>query len=373
MLTAAIAGDVFTSPSADAVLAAIRTVSGPAGALLIVKNYTGDRLNFGLAAELARAEGIPVEIVVVADDVALRDTVPADRRRGIAGTVLVHKAAGAAARMGLPIGEVARITRAAAERVSSMGISLGSCTLPSVGKPGFSLGENEIEIGLGIHGEPGVCRMKIASADELTALIVDAIEADGKIKRGNQVVMLVNGLGSTPPMELAIVTRAALAALDAKDISVVRTWTGTFLSALDMPGFSVSLMPVDERDQVLLDSPTDAQSWPRGALVNRQRAAASVPQSQATADPDGLPQMSASGRQLRDGVSRVAKALLEAEDELAGLDAIAGDGDLGASMRRGAEALLSLREDAFPTVSNGLLAMGNALRKGSCPIGWCRS
>lgn len=164
MLTAAIAGDVFTSPSTDAVLAGIRASAGPAGAVLIVKNYTGDRLNFGLAAELARAEGIAVEMVIVADDAALKDIVAADRRRGIAGTILVHKLTGAAAEKGLPLGEVARIARTAAARMSSMGISLGSCTLPSVGKPGFVLGDDEIEVGLGIHGEQGVRRMQIASA-----------------------------------------------------------------------------------------------------------------------------------------------------------------------------------------------------------------
>lgn len=166
MLTAAIAGDVFTSPSVDAVLAGIRAVSGPAGALLIVKNYTGDRLNFGLAAELARAEGIPVETVVVADDVALKDNVSRDRRRGIAGTVLVHKVAGAAAAAGAPVEEVARLARLAADEVGSMGIALGPCILPAVGKAGFTLGDDEIEVGLGIHGEKGVRRTRLEYVDD---------------------------------------------------------------------------------------------------------------------------------------------------------------------------------------------------------------
>jgi dihydroxyacetone kinase len=154
LLVAAIAGDVFTSPSVDAVLAGIRAAAGLAGAVLVVKNYTGDRLNFGLAAELARAQGIPVEIVVVADDVALRNTVPRDRRRGIAGTVLIHKVAGAAAAAGQGLAEVAAHARAAAGDLGTMGVALGACTVPAVGRPGFELGATEMELGLGIHGEP---------------------------------------------------------------------------------------------------------------------------------------------------------------------------------------------------------------------------
>ncbi len=150
MLTAAVAGDVFTSPSSDAVLVGLRAVTGEAGALLIVKNYTGDRLNFGLAAEILRGEGKPVEIVVVADDVALRDTVPKARRRGIAGTVLVHKIAGAAAERGDGLREVARLANAAAADLGSMGLALEPCIVPAAGKAGFALGESEIELGLGI-------------------------------------------------------------------------------------------------------------------------------------------------------------------------------------------------------------------------------
>ena len=153
-------------------------MTGPGGAVLIVKNYTGDRLNFGMAAELARAEAIPVETVVVADDVALKDTVPRERRRGIAGTVLVHKIAGAAAEAGAPLEEVARLARLAAEDVGSMGIALDACTLPAVGKPGFSLGENEIKVGLGIHGERGVRRMPMTSVDRLAEQVLDTIVAD---------------------------------------------------------------------------------------------------------------------------------------------------------------------------------------------------
>lgn len=360
MLTVAVAGDVFTSPSTDAVLAGIRAAAGPAGALVIVKNYTGDRLNFGLAAELARAEGIPVEIVVVADDVALKDTVPDDRRRGIAGTVLVHKLAGAAAEQGLALQEVARIAREAAGKLSSMGISLGSCTLPAVGRPGFVLGDAEIEVGLGIHGEQGIRRMPIASADELVALVLETIEADGRLKGGDRVALLVNGLGSTPPMELAVVARSAVTRLEAKDVVVERAWAGTFLSALDMPGFSLSVMNVDDAMLNLMDAPTDAGAWPRGGAVNRNRV---LPSAGVEKSVIAEIRMTAAGERLRSVAKLVAGALIAAEPKLTQLDSVAGDGDLGTSMVRGAEAILSLPSESFADVSGGLMAMANAMRK----------
>ncbi|TZG33385.1 dihydroxyacetone kinase family protein [Agrobacterium sp. B1(2019)] len=360
MLTVAVAGDVFTSPSTDAVLAGIRAAAGPAGALVIVKNYTGDRLNFGLAAELARAEGIPVEIVVVADDVALKDTVPDDRRRGIAGTVLVHKLAGAAAEQGLSLQEVARIAREAAGNLSSMGISLGSCTLPAVGRPGFVLGDAEIEVGLGIHGEQGVRRMPIAPADELVKLVLETIKADGRLKSGDRVALLVNGLGSTPPMELAVVARSAVTRLEAKGVVVERAWAGTFLSALDMPGFSLSVMHVDDAMLNLMDAPTDAGAWPRGGVVNRNRV---LPSAGVKTSVSAQSSVTVAGERLRSAAERVAGALIAAEPRLTQLDSVTGDGDLGTSMVRGAEAILALPRQSFADISGGLMEMANAMRK----------
>jgi len=211
LLAAAIAGDVFTSPSVDAVLAGIRAAAGPAGAVLVVKNYTGDRLNFGLAAELARADGIPVEIVIVADDVALRNTVPRDRRRGIAGTVLVHKVAGAAAAAGQGLAEVAALARGAAGDLGTMGVALGACTVPAVGRPGFELGATEMELGLGIHGEQGIERTALLPVDAVVERLLGSILADLELPHGTSVALLVNGLGGTAAMELAIVARHALA------------------------------------------------------------------------------------------------------------------------------------------------------------------
>ena len=264
MLSAAIAGDVFTSPRTDAVLAAIRAAAGPAGALLIVKNYTGDRLNFGLAAELATEEGIPTQVVVVADDVALHDTVDRPRWRGIAGTILVHKVAGAAAAAGLALDDVVAEATAAASAVGSMGVSLGPCTVPTAGVPSFSLSENEMELGLGIHGEHGVRRIPLMGADAVVDIIVATlVEQLGLLNE--RVALLVNGLGGTPPMELAIVARRALAALRARGLTAQRAWAGNFMTALEMPGCSLSLMVLDDARTAGLDAATNAPAWPVAA------------------------------------------------------------------------------------------------------------
>jgi dihydroxyacetone kinase len=257
MLSAAVAGDVFTSPSPDAVLAALRAVAGPRGALLVVKNYTGDRLNFGLAAELTRAEGIPVEVVLVADDVALSASIGHAGRRGLAGTILVHKIAGAAAAAGASLAEVAAEARAAATAVRTMGVALSPCTVPAAGRPGFTLGENEIELGLGIHGEPGVHRGPLEPADALVDRLLDAILADLAPVPGARVVLLVNNLGGTPVMELAIVARRAVAVLEERKLILERVYMGTFLSSLEMAGVSLSVLSVDDKRLSRLDAPTD--------------------------------------------------------------------------------------------------------------------
>ncbi|WP_375746537.1 dihydroxyacetone kinase subunit DhaL [Corallococcus interemptor] len=361
MLHAAVAGDVFTSPSSDAVLAAIRAVAGTAGALLIVKNYTGDRLNFGLAAELARAEGIPMEVVVVADDVALRDTVEPERRRGIAGVVLVHKVAGAAAAAGASLAEVAREATEAAAALGSMGVALGPCTVPAAGKPGFTLGEAEVELGLGIHGEQGVRRVALQPADELADTLLSTIVEDRKVGRGDRVVLMVNGLGGTPPMELAIVTRKALAFLADRGVAVERAWQGTFLSALEMPGCSLTLMKVDDARLARLDAPTEAPAWPgRGQVVTRRqvvRARAALPTVEGHRKPQ--PVMA----QVRAAALAVADAWDAAEARLTELDSKAGDGDLGLSLARGAAAIRALPEGAWATPSGALTELGQALRR----------
>ncbi len=367
MLAAAVVGNVFTSPSVDAVLAGLRAVTGPAGTLMIVKNYTGDRLNFGLAAEIARAEGLPVEVVVVADDVALRDTVERERRRGIAGTVLVHKVAGAAAAAGLPLNEVAVLARQAAEGLGSMGVALGGCTLPSAlpgaGRSGFQLAEDEIELGLGIHGEPGVRRVALRPADELAGILVKAIADDLSLRPGEQVALLVNGLGATPPMELDIVLRGALAHVRARGIGVARAWRGTLLSALDMPGCSITLMRLDDRLTALLDAPTDAPAWPGPGLLNPEVVLPTSSRAEPSAPEFGSEPVGQGGQILRRTAEAAASALLAAEAQLTELDAKAGDGDLGVSMTRAARAILDLPDRAWCSPTSALAAAGEALRR----------
>ncbi|TXI07015.1 MAG: dihydroxyacetone kinase subunit DhaK [Rhizobium sp.] len=362
MLTAAVTGEVFTSPSVDAVLAAIRASAGPAGALLIVKNYTGDRLNFGLAAELAAIEGIPTEVVVVADDVALAGLVPPERRRGIAGTVLIHKIAGAAAADGRSLNEVAAIARAAASRLGTMGVALGACIVPAAGKAGFTLGEDEIELGLGIHGEKGVERTKLLPADAITDRIIEQIASDRTLAAGAKVALLVNGLGATPPMELAVVARCAITSLRSRGIQIERAWSGNFLTALEMPGCSISLLELSEGDVALLDAETSATAWPRGGVIARAPnivPAPGIPEDEAPLGDAGR----FDPRELRRIGLAVSDALEAAEAHLTELDSKAGDGDLGASMLRGAEAIRALPQAAWINPANALVAIGNALRR----------
>ncbi|CAM3939241.1 dihydroxyacetone kinase family protein [Bordetella tumulicola] len=360
MLSAAIAGDVFTSPSVDAVLAAILSVAGPAGALLVVKNYTGDRLNFGLAAELAREKGIPVEAVVVADDVALRDIVPAERRRGIAGTVWVHKIAGAAAAKGWSLNKVAAVAARAAASIGSMGVGLGACTVPSAGTPSFSLGETEIEYGLGIHGEKGVRRVNMKPADAIVQDMLEQILAEIPGDT-HQVALLVNGLGATPPLELQIVARHALATLRARGLTPTRAWVGNFMTALEMPGCSLSVLSLDGELLELLDAPCAAPAWTASARLTEERATVSAPaglEVEFTLTPEGP--LTATLQRIATGV---AHALIAAEAELADLDAKAGDGDLGASMARGGQAILDLPPEAFHTPNQFFASLAQSMRR----------
>lgn len=355
MLHAAVSGDVFTSPSVDAVLAAIHALAGPAGALLVVKNYTGDRLNFGLAAELARASGIHTEIVVVADDVALRQTVPEERRRGIAGTVLIHKIVGALAEAGADLQTIAEAGRTAAAAIGTIGVGLGACTIPAVGTPGFSLGEDEIEVGLGIHGEPGVARQEIMSADAITDRILDAIIADRGYGDGTRVALLVNNLGGTTTMELAVVARRALSRLRERGLVVERAWAGTLLSALEMPGISLSLMKVDDARIALLDQQTDAPAWGGTGIV--PKCATILPVSKVAAERQTIASADELGSIVRRAALAAADALEAAEAQLTELDSLAGDGDLGISMKRAADAIRASCAGSTSTDAASVLAL----------------
>ena len=341
MLTAAVIGEVFTSPSVDAVLAAIRTVAGPAGVLLIVKNYTGDRLNFGLAAELARAAGVRVEMVIVGDDVAL-DNDSSVGRRGIAGTVFVHKIAGAAAQAGLSLAEVAKETQAAIDGVFSMGLGLGACIVPAAGKPGFELGDNEVEYGLGIHGERGARRGPVAAADEMLDALIDRLLQRSGVAGGERVALLVNNLGGSSVQEMDVVARHALMRLAASKIDVAAALTGTFLTALEMPGCSLSLMRLDDARLARLLAPTQASAWAqptRPAVAPVAIAAPAEEHVVAAAGSGPAWQDPSQSEGFVRCIAAVVDALQQAEAELTALDSVVGDGDIGLSLSRGARAV----------------------------------
>ncbi|MCO4879485.1 dihydroxyacetone kinase family protein [Paraburkholderia caribensis] len=369
MLAAAVCGEVFTSPSTDAVLASIRASAGPNGALLVVKNYTGDRLNFGLAAELARAEGIPVEVVVVADDVSLRNTVERGRRRGIAGTVFVHKIAGAAAAAGKTLAEVAAMARSAADAIGTMGVALDGCTLPATQQSSFSLADDEIELGLGIHGEKGVQRTRPMPADQLTDTLLTAITDDLQLASGERVALLVNGLGATTPMELAVVARAAINGLRQRGVRIERAWCGTLLSALNMPGCSISVMRVDDARLALLDAPTKVATWPGEGRVNVDGAtgiaagASEDASEDATEDAVASNAPAAQRTRLQLAFDAAARALIDGEARLTELDSKAGDGDLGSSMKRAGEAVLAMPATAWPSAADALADLAVTLRR----------
>ena len=264
MLDAACAGEVFTSPVPDQMLAATKLVDGGAGVLHIVKNYTGDVMNFEMAAELAAAEtGARVVSVVTDDDVAVQDSTWTAGRRGVGATVLLEKIAGAAAEQGRSLDEVADVARSVNANGRSMGLALTSCTLPAVGHPSFELGDDEMELGVGIHGEPGRERVPLAPARDIAAMLVEPILADLPFRSGDGVVCFVNGLGGTPLIELYVMFNEVAKILAGNGVQIARSLVGPFITSLDMAGTSVTLLRVDDDLLSLWDAPvrTPALRW----------------------------------------------------------------------------------------------------------------
>ncbi|WP_299615095.1 dihydroxyacetone kinase subunit DhaK [uncultured Tateyamaria sp.] len=345
MLTAAVCGEVFASPSVEAVLAGILAATGEAGCLLIVKNYTGDRLNFGLAAERARALGRKVEMVVVDDDIALPDL---PQPRGVAGTLFVHKIAGAMAEDGASLEDVAAAARRVIENVASIGTSLDTCTVPGSPKEA-RIPVGKAELGLGIHGEPGVEQVDFAGAAQAMDMVLDKLRAravDGPC------VALVNNLGSTTPLEMSVLSHGlAQAGLASHVIG-----PASMMTSLDMHGFSVSILPVSAEDLSALATPVPMAAWPGLQAIS----AVSV-----TPLPDGLtpiepiPSSNAHTHQI---ISQVADLLIGAEASLNELDAKSGDGDTGSTLATAARSLKD-RLDAMPLADLTQLfpALGNEL------------
>ncbi|MFW5668449.1 MAG: dihydroxyacetone kinase subunit DhaK [Acetivibrio ethanolgignens] len=260
MLDAAVSGNVFSSPSPDRIGVAIEKMETGKGVLLVIKNYSGDIMNFGLAADLADADDIEVETVVVKDDVAVPDSTYSTGRRGIAGTVFVHKIAGAKAETGASLQEVKAAAEHAIANIRSMGMAMTPCILPAVGKSGFVLGDNEIEIGMGIHGEPGVEKTTVKTAKEIAEILLGKILEDYDYS-DSEVAVLVNGLGGTPLMELYILNGEVQKVLEEKGIKAYKTFVGNYTTALDMTGCSLTLMKLDDELKELLDAPCDTPAF----------------------------------------------------------------------------------------------------------------
>ncbi|MBZ9739594.1 MULTISPECIES: dihydroxyacetone kinase subunit DhaK [unclassified Mesorhizobium] len=335
MLTAAVSGEIFASPSVEAVLAGIRAVTGPAGCLLIVKNYTGDRLNFGLAAEKARAEGFAVEMVIVADDIALPDIA---QPRGVAGTLFVHKIAGHLSEAGRDLAEIAAAARAAAKDIVSLGMALSSCSIP--GQPHEDrFGADDGELGLGIHGEPGVERIAVQSADRLVAIMAERLAARLDPKASH--ALLINNLGSVPPLEMSLVANAVLASPLARTVKLV-IGPGPLMTALNMNGFSLSLIKLHAAREAALLAPVGPHAWmPAKPVV----APSVVPMAKPAHE--GAARKASQDASTRRLIVTVCEKLISLEAALNGLDARAGDGDTGSTVATGARSILE-RLDTLP-------------------------
>lgn len=326
LLTAAVCGDVFASPSVDAVLAGILSVTGSAGCLLIVKNYTGDRLNFGLAAERARAFGLKVNMVIVDDDIALPDL---PQQRGVAGTLFVHKIAGAMAEEGASLSDVTKAAEHIVAETKTLGMSLGTCTVP--GSPREDrIAAGKAELGLGIHGEAGVEQIDHVGAKQAVAAIVEklAVEMDDKPH-----VVLLNNLGGTSVLEMTVLANELVGSAIAKNLKYI-VGPAALMTSLDMQGFSVSIYPVSDRDVEYLQAPCSPVTWPGCAKIE----SVSVIEL-----PDGLSPikpMASEHKGTADFLTRCCEILIDAEDDLNALDAKSGDGDTGSTLAGAARALI---------------------------------
>ncbi|SEI09931.1 dihydroxyacetone kinase [Rhizobium tibeticum] len=335
MLTAAVSGEIFASPSVDAVLTAIRAVTGPKGVLLVVKNYTGDRLNFGLAAEKARAEGFDVEMVIVADDIAIPGI---NQPRGVAGTLFVHKIAGYHAESGADLKTVAAQAAAAAHDIVSLGMSLSTCSVPGQAHED-RLGADEGELGLGIHGEPGVERIALQPVADLVATMTNRLAA--KVDEAGDYALLINNLGAVPPLEMGVIANAVLSSPLAGRVRLV-IGPGPMMTALNMNGFSLSLIRLDAARQAALKAAVEPHAWIPATELH-EIAIIAAPQVSAR---DAATPASDDSRNRR-LLTALCAHLISLEGELNRLDSRVGDGDTGSTVATGARSILS-RIDALP-------------------------
>jgi len=344
MLDVAVCGDVFASPSQIQIYQAIKASASRKGTLLIIKNYTGDILNFQNAAFLAKLDGLDVDYVKVCDDIAVEDSLYTVGRRGVAGTVLVHKIAGAAAQSGGSLEEVKRAAQKAADHVRSIGFALTSCTVPAKGTPTFVLEDTQIEYGVGIHGEPGIRREPVSTADELAEKMVAALSRELDAGPGTEVALLVNGFGGTPLMELNILAEAAVNCLSSRKLKLHRVFVGNYMTSLEMQGASLSLMTLDCELKELLDAESrapyfrvDGQAEPsrlvRAESVCREgngHYRVETPVNGGVISGERLSWLNVVWL-----VDTMSELIIENEQAFCELDSYAGDGDFGMSVAKG--------------------------------------
>uniref|UniRef100_A0A665VRU5 Triokinase/FMN cyclase n=1 Tax=Echeneis naucrates TaxID=173247 RepID=A0A665VRU5_ECHNA len=359
MLSAAVAGGVFASPPPASILAAVMSLhnAGASGVLLIVKNYTGDRLNFGLAAEQARNHGVTVDMVIVAEDCAFERPSKAGRR-GLCGTIFIHKLAGALAEEGASLDQIVAKVTEVLKGIGTLGVSLSPCSVPGC-LPSFDLPPGDMELGLGIHGEPGIKRSKVASADEVVKTMIDHMtnpdsQSHLPLKSGESVVVCVNNLGALSCLELAVVTRAAIICLEKQGLVVARVMSGSFMTSLEMAGVSLTLMQANDETLRLFDAKTGAPAWPNlGCVCASGRS--------HTKDPSAILQSFFSGPLspvMRSALERVCSTLLEKQEELNALDRAAGDGDCGNTHAQAARAIQDwLQSHVVPGCPGKLLSV----------------
>ncbi|TLP44205.1 dihydroxyacetone kinase subunit DhaK [Cohaesibacter sp. CAU 1516] len=375
---AAAVGNVFASPSPDHIMDAARAVDGGAGVLFLYGNYTGDVLNFDMAVEECEASGIPARSIAIHDDVA---SAPADRmqeRRGVAGNFFVFKVAGAAAEQGSNLEACEAIGRHALANTRSMGVALTACSLPQTGKPNFDIGHDEMEIGMGVHGEPGMRRGKLKKADEVTDELLDTILAEMQLERGDSVSVLVNGLGATGQLELFILHRRVAKRLEELGISIYRSWVGEYATSLEMAGASISLMKMDDELKSLLSAPCQAPCLTvAGALApqgkHTPRASEAVAGFTAIDRSKLITKGPVTPVIFRDAMLSVAAAIAENRDWLSKLDGVIGDGDHGVTMDIGwtavKQALADSGDETITDISNRMArAFLNAVGASTGPL-----
>lgn len=352
---AAAVGNVFASPSPTQITEAARAADGGVGVVMLYGNYTGDVMNFTMAAEELAAEGMAVRHVAVADDVASAPIERKGERRGIAGDFFVFKIAGAAADLGEPLSRVEALAQAANNATRSMGVALGACSLPQTGKPNFTIGDEDMEIGMGLHGEPGIRREKLAPADVVTDELLDMVVGELALSKGDRVAVLVNGLGSTTQIELYLVFRRVKQRLDALGINIHASWVGEYATSLEMAGASITLLKLDDTLQMLLDHPCRTPALTVGAVADgaapsaRHRKTEKAAESRSSTvevarelitDGDVTPAI------FRVMMQNVGDQIIAEKDWLSELDGVIGDGDHGITMEIGWKAVQHAMLDA---------------------------